>query len=137
MPENTARCNDCSTSVTRAIREPNVSATNTASGPITAEETRAFLMQKGPLPTHEVVYKFKARLRSAEDKQAFAGILKRIAKIQKSSSGTCYVILRKSSPATFGEEDADGEIIDGDGGVPHSTATKQKETKEGPVDNIV
>ncbi|KAL2341357.1 hypothetical protein Fmac_009297 [Flemingia macrophylla] len=65
----------------------------TASGPVSEEEIRAVLRQKTPVTTQDLVAKFKARLRSSEDKQAFAEILKRISKIQK-TNGSSYVILR-------------------------------------------
>ncbi|XP_061340767.1 transcription initiation factor IIF subunit alpha-like [Gastrolobium bilobum] len=65
-----------------------------ASGPVSEEEIRAVLMQKTPVTTQDLVAKFKARLRSSEDKQAFAEILKRISKIQKNTNGSSYVILR-------------------------------------------
>lgn len=66
----------------------------TASGPVSEEEIRAVLSQKTPVTTQDLVAKFKARLRSPEDKQAFAEILKRISKIQKTANGSSYVILR-------------------------------------------
>lgn len=65
-----------------------------ASGPVTEEEIRTVLMQKTPVTTQDLVAKFKARLRCSEDKQAFAEILKRISKIQKTTNGSSYVILR-------------------------------------------
>lgn len=71
----------------------NAGSSNSASGPVTEQEIRAVLMQRTPLTTQELVAKFKGRLRCAEDKQAFAEILKRISKIQK-TNGSSYVILR-------------------------------------------
>ncbi|XP_020220384.1 transcription initiation factor IIF subunit alpha [Cajanus cajan] len=68
-------------------------SSTTASGPVSEEEIRAVLRQKTPVTTQDLVAKFKARLRSSEDKQAFAEILKRISKIQK-TNGSSYVILR-------------------------------------------
>ncbi|KAL5140585.1 Transcription initiation factor IIF subunit alpha [Glycine soja] len=70
------------------------STTTTASGPVSEEEIRAVLRQKTPVTTQDLVAKFKARLRCSEDKQAFAEILKRISKIQKTTTGASYVILR-------------------------------------------
>ncbi|KAF7803826.1 Transcription initiation factor IIF subunit alpha [Senna tora] len=64
-----------------------------ASGPVSEEEIRAVLKQKTPVTTQDLVAKFKARLRSPEDKKAFADILKRISKIQKTNN-TNYIILR-------------------------------------------
>ncbi|RDX68433.1 Transcription initiation factor IIF subunit alpha [Mucuna pruriens] len=69
-------------------------ASTAASGPVSEEEIRAVLRQKTPVTTQDLVAKFKARLRSSEDKQAFAEILKRISKIQKTANGSSYVILR-------------------------------------------
>ncbi|WVZ13344.1 hypothetical protein V8G54_017874 [Vigna mungo] len=63
------------------------------SGPVSEEEIRAVLMQKTPLTTQDLVAKFRARLRCPEDKKAFADILKRISKIQKTNTSS-YVILR-------------------------------------------
>ncbi|XP_058723728.1 transcription initiation factor IIF subunit alpha-like [Vicia villosa] len=74
----------------------NTGSSNAATGPVTAEEITAVLMQRAPLTTQELVGKFKARLRCSEDKKAFAEILKRISKIQKSTNGASYVILRKN-----------------------------------------
>ncbi|XP_047163284.1 transcription initiation factor IIF subunit alpha-like [Vigna umbellata] len=69
-------------------------SSGTATGPVSEEEIRAVLRQKTPVTTQDLVAKFKARLRSSEDKQAFAEILKRISKIQKTANGSSYVILR-------------------------------------------
>ncbi|KAI4298773.1 hypothetical protein L6164_032291 [Bauhinia variegata] len=71
-----------------------VGPSTTTSGPVSEEEIRAVLMQKTPVTTQDLVSKFKARLRSSEDKQAFAEILKKISKIQK-TNGSSYVILRE------------------------------------------
>ncbi|OIV91838.1 hypothetical protein TanjilG_17830 [Lupinus angustifolius] len=71
-------------------------SSTTASGPVSEEEIRAVLRQKTPVTTQDLVAKFKARLRSSEDKKAFAEILKRISKIQKTTNGSGYVILRDS-----------------------------------------
>ncbi|KAK7363803.1 hypothetical protein VNO77_05961 [Canavalia gladiata] len=71
-----------------------VGSSTIASGPVSEEEIRAVLMQKTPVTTQDLVAKFKARLRSSEDKKAFAEILKRISKIQKTTNGSSYVILR-------------------------------------------
>lgn len=72
----------------------NAGSSNAASGPVTEEEIKAVLMQRTPLTTQELVAKFRARLRCKEDKEAFANILKRISKIQK-TNGSSYVILRE------------------------------------------
>ncbi|KAK7262109.1 hypothetical protein RJT34_29669 [Clitoria ternatea] len=71
-----------------------VGSSTTASGPVSAEEIRAILMKSAPVTTQDLVNKFKERLRSREDKTAFAEILKKISKIQKTNNGTGYVVLR-------------------------------------------
>lgn len=68
-------------------------STPSAAGPVTEDEIRAVLMQKAPVTTQDLVAKFKARLKSQEDKKAFADILKGISKIQK-TNGSSYVVLR-------------------------------------------
>ncbi|KAA0066237.1 transcription initiation factor IIF subunit alpha [Cucumis melo var. makuwa] len=65
------------------------------SGPVTEEEIRAVLRQRTPVTTQDLVAKFKARLRTPEDKNAFAEILRRISRIQKINGGPSYVVLRK------------------------------------------
>nr|KJB67331.1 hypothetical protein B456_010G186300 [Gossypium raimondii] len=64
-------------------------------GPVTEEEIRAVLLQKAPVTTSDLVAKFKARLKSPEDKKAFADILRRISKIQKTNGPNNYVVLRE------------------------------------------
>ncbi|XWS19331.1 hypothetical protein CRYUN_Cryun31cG0006000 [Craigia yunnanensis] len=64
-------------------------------GPVTEEEIRAVLLQKAPVTTSDLVAKFKARLKSSEDKKAFADILRRISKIQKTNGPNNYVVLRE------------------------------------------
>ncbi|KAK9706343.1 hypothetical protein RND81_07G117400 [Saponaria officinalis] len=68
--------------------------TSSAQGPVREEEIKAVLLQRAPLTTSELVATFKARLKSPEDKKAFADILKRISKIQKNNNLN-YVVLRK------------------------------------------
>ncbi|KAL6562295.1 Transcription initiation factor IIF subunit alpha [Orobanche gracilis] len=63
-------------------------------GPVTEDEIRAMLMQKTPVTTQDLVAKFRSRLKVKEDKGAFADILRRISKIQK-TSGASYVVLRE------------------------------------------
>ncbi|KAK6932814.1 Transcription initiation factor IIF, alpha subunit [Dillenia turbinata] len=88
-------------STSKATMPPKVSqspstksASTSASGPVTEEEIRAVLKQKAPVTTQDLVANFKARLKSQEDKKAFAEILKRISKIQK-TNGLSYVVLRE------------------------------------------
>ncbi|KAI3964547.1 hypothetical protein MKW92_021230 [Papaver armeniacum] len=66
---------------------------NQSTGPVTEEEIRAVLVQGARVTTQDLVAKFKARLKSKEDKDAFAAILRRISKIQK-FNGANYVVLR-------------------------------------------
>uniref|UniRef100_A0A803M1P0 Transcription initiation factor IIF subunit alpha n=1 Tax=Chenopodium quinoa TaxID=63459 RepID=A0A803M1P0_CHEQI len=65
-----------------------------AQGPVSEEEIRAVLLQKAPVTTADLVATFKSRLKSPEDKKAFADILKRISKIQKSDNKS-FVVLRE------------------------------------------
>ncbi|KAG6768915.1 hypothetical protein POTOM_024527 [Populus tomentosa] len=67
--------------------------TSGPTGPVTEEEIRAVLLQNGPVTTQDLVARFKSRLRTPEDKKAFADILRRISKIQK-TSGSNFVVLR-------------------------------------------
>ncbi|KAM7270783.1 hypothetical protein ACFE04_029997 [Oxalis oulophora] len=67
--------------------------TSTPSCPVTEEEIRAVLLQKAPVTTQDLVTKFKARLKNSEDKKAFAEILKRISRIQKTKDSS-YVVLK-------------------------------------------
>ncbi|EEF43004.1 transcription initiation factor IIF subunit alpha [Ricinus communis] len=69
------------------------SAKTGSTSPVTEEEIRAVLLQNGPVTTQDLVARFKSRLKSSEDKKAFADILRRISKIQK-TSGSSYVVLR-------------------------------------------
>ncbi|XP_073149811.1 transcription initiation factor IIF subunit alpha-like isoform X2 [Henckelia pumila] len=66
----------------------------TPSGPVTEGEIRRVLAQKTPVTTQDLVAKFKSRLKLKEDKDAFAAILRRISKIQK-TNGANYVVLRE------------------------------------------
>ncbi|CAA6672362.1 unnamed protein product [Spirodela intermedia] len=73
---------------------PQSGAASAQSGaPVTEDEIRAALVVMSPVTTQDLVAKFKPRLRSSEDKKAFAEILKRISKIQK-TNGANYVVLR-------------------------------------------
>ncbi|CAL5344415.1 unnamed protein product [Camellia sinensis] len=70
-------------------------ASTPSTGPVTEDEIRAVLMQKTPVTTQDLVAKFKSRLKGKEqDKDAFAAILRRISKIQK-TNGPNYVVLRE------------------------------------------
>ncbi|XP_075476919.1 transcription initiation factor IIF subunit alpha-like [Primulina tabacum] len=72
---------------------PSKSGSTPPSGPVTEEEIRAVLLQKAPVTTQDLVAKFKSRLKLKEDKDAFAAILRRISKIQK-TNGANYVVMR-------------------------------------------
>ncbi|CAL1377122.1 unnamed protein product [Linum trigynum] len=64
-------------------------------GPVTEEEIKAVLLEVAPITTQELVARFKSRLKNSQDKQAFADILKRISRIQKTAGGgSNYVVLR-------------------------------------------
>ncbi|XWS15497.1 hypothetical protein CRYUN_Cryun34aG0005500 [Craigia yunnanensis] len=83
-----------STSAAGASSSSKAGSASTA-GPVTEEEIRAVLLQKAPVTTSDLVAKFKARLKSPEDKKAFADILRRISKIQKTNGPNNYVVLRE------------------------------------------
>ncbi|KAH6777289.1 transcription initiation factor IIF subunit alpha RAP74 [Perilla frutescens var. hirtella] len=79
-----------------------------STGPVTEDEIRTVLLQKTPVTTQDLVAKFKSRLKLKEvvtaeyvwnamqDKDAFAAILRRISKIQK-TNGANFVVLRERS----------------------------------------
>ncbi|XP_057764988.1 transcription initiation factor IIF subunit alpha-like [Salvia miltiorrhiza] len=62
--------------------------------PVTEDEIRAVLLRNTSLTIQDLVAKFKSRLKSKEDKNAFADILKRISKIQKTNGAANFVVLR-------------------------------------------
>ncbi|XP_059309482.1 transcription initiation factor IIF subunit alpha [Lycium ferocissimum] len=70
-------------------------ASSTATGPVTEDEIRAVLLQRKPVTTQDLVSQFKSRLKCKEDKSAFADVLRKISKIQKTASGSSYVVLRE------------------------------------------
>ncbi|XP_060184276.1 transcription initiation factor IIF subunit alpha [Lycium barbarum] len=70
-------------------------APSTATGPVTEDEIRAVLLQRKPVTTQDLVSQFKSRLKCKEDKSAFADVLRKISKIQKTASGSSYVVLRE------------------------------------------
>ncbi|XP_015581132.1 transcription initiation factor IIF subunit alpha [Ricinus communis] len=72
-----------------SLRTESTSST----GFVTDEEIKAVLLQNGPVTTQDLVAKFKSRLKTREDKEAFTHTLKRISRIQKTSGGS-YVVLR-------------------------------------------
>ncbi|WOL15601.1 transcription initiation factor IIF subunit alpha-like [Canna indica] len=65
-----------------------------STGPVTEDEIKTVLLSNSLLTTQELVAKFKARLKSPEDKTDFAEILKRISRIQK-VNGRSYIVLRE------------------------------------------
>ncbi|XP_042027462.1 transcription initiation factor IIF subunit alpha-like isoform X2 [Salvia splendens] len=65
-----------------------------ATGPVTEDEIRAVLLPKTPVTTKDLLAKFRSRLKTKEEKDAFSGIMKRISKIQKTNGATNYVVLR-------------------------------------------
>ncbi|OWM76653.1 transcription initiation factor IIF subunit alpha [Punica granatum] len=69
-------------------------ASTAPAGPVSEAELRAFLLQKSPITTQDLVAKFRDKLKNREDKDAFAEILRRISKIQK-TNGSSYVVLRE------------------------------------------
>ncbi|KAK6269115.1 hypothetical protein QUC31_013275 [Theobroma cacao] len=88
---SSAKAGSTSSAVTSSSAKAGSAST---AGPVTEEEIRAVLLQKAPVTTSDLVAKFKARLKSPEDKKAFADILRRISKIQKTNGPNNYVVLR-------------------------------------------
>eukprot|EP01018_Ginkgo_biloba_P038018 Gb_28673 [translate_table: standard] len=91
--ENTPSSKSVPSSAKHASPASNKAAVAQASGPVSEEEVRAALKQMAPVTTQELVAKFKARLRTADDKASFAAILKKISRIQK-TNGANFVVLR-------------------------------------------
>ncbi|BBN04947.1 transcription initiation factor TFIIF subunit alpha [Marchantia polymorpha subsp. ruderalis] len=60
---------------------------------VTEDEVMRVLKSTGPIKSTDLVAKFRSRLRSPEDKSAFAAILKKISRIQK-TDGANYIVLR-------------------------------------------
>ncbi|GAV65203.1 TFIIF_alpha domain-containing protein [Cephalotus follicularis] len=79
---------------TSSVKSGSAAGSSSPTVPVTEEEIRAVLLQRAPVTTQELVANFKTRLKSAEDKKAFADILRRISKIQK-TNGANYVVLRE------------------------------------------
>ncbi|KQJ96401.1 transcription initiation factor IIF subunit alpha isoform X2 [Brachypodium distachyon] len=72
----------------------SASSRNANVSPVTEDEIRTVLLAVAPVTTQDLVSRFKSRLRGPEDKNAFAEILKKISKIQK-TNGHNYVVLRE------------------------------------------
>ncbi|KAI3940048.1 hypothetical protein MKW92_050338 [Papaver armeniacum] len=70
-----------------------------STGPIAEEEIRAVLSESAPLTAQGLVAEFRGRLKSKEDRNAFAAILRRISKIQKVDKAK-YVVLRDNNAIT-------------------------------------
>ncbi|CAH9148849.1 unnamed protein product [Cuscuta epithymum] len=66
----------------------------TAPTPVTEDEIRAVLLQQRPVTTQDLVNQFKSRLKTKEDKNTFAAVLRRISRIQKTETAN-YVVLRE------------------------------------------
>ncbi|KAI5662264.1 hypothetical protein M9H77_21587 [Catharanthus roseus] len=68
-----------------------------SSGPVTAEEIKAVLLQSQQVTTQDLVAKFRSRLKSKEDKDAFAAVLRKISRIKRDENNkTSYIILRNA-----------------------------------------
>lgn len=78
-----------------SVKAESSSSSAAAQGPVAEEEIRAVLLKKAPITTQALVSIFKARLKSSEDKKAFAEILKRISRISKNSNKENFVVLRE------------------------------------------
>ncbi|KAG2276165.1 hypothetical protein Bca4012_043627 [Brassica carinata] len=90
--ENEEKSNSVSRSNATAVKAEPTPAS--ATGPVTEDEIRAVLMEKKQVTTQDLVNGFKPRLKTREDKNAFADILKKISKIQKNAGSQSVVVLR-------------------------------------------
>ncbi|KAF2575455.1 hypothetical protein F2Q70_00002624 [Brassica cretica] len=90
--ENEEKSNSVSRSNAAAVKAEPTPAS--ATGPVTEDEIRAVLMEKKQVTTQDLVNGFKPRLKTREDKNAFADILKKISKIQKNAGSQSFVVLR-------------------------------------------
>ncbi|KAH0910498.1 hypothetical protein HID58_033819 [Brassica napus] len=90
--ENEEKSNSVSRSNAAAVKAEATPAS--ATGPVTEDEIRAVLMEKKQVTTQDLVNGFKPRLKTREDKNAFADILKKISKIQKNAGSQSFVVLR-------------------------------------------
>ncbi|CAN6867838.1 unnamed protein product [Brassica oleracea] len=90
--ENEEKSNSVSRSNATAVKAEPTPAS--ATGPVTEDEIRAVLMEKKQVTTQDLVNGFKPRLKTREDKNAFADILKKISKIQKNAGSQSFVVLR-------------------------------------------
>ncbi|XP_057815991.2 transcription initiation factor IIF subunit alpha [Cryptomeria japonica] len=91
--ENILATKNVSPSGKQVIPNSSKATVSQATGPVTEEEVRTALRQMAPVTTQELVAKFKARLKTPEDKSSFATILKKISRIQK-TNGANFVVLR-------------------------------------------
>ncbi|CAN8308344.1 unnamed protein product [Cochlearia groenlandica] len=62
---------------------------------VSEEEIRFVLMEKKKVTILDLVTRFKGRLKTKEEKYAFAAILKKIAKIQKKVGSKSILVLKK------------------------------------------
>ncbi|KAJ6819677.1 transcription initiation factor IIF subunit alpha [Iris pallida] len=90
-PSSTAKVG---TSTKNSPSVPSKAGSTSSTGPVTEEEIRNVLLATAPVTTQYLVGNFKGRIKSPEDKKAFADILRRISKIQK-TNGHSYVVLRE------------------------------------------
>ncbi|KAG7620215.1 Winged helix DNA-binding domain superfamily [Arabidopsis suecica] len=99
LKEERANTVSKSNTPTKAVKAEPASApassSSAATGPVTEDEIRAVLMEKKQVTTQDLVSRFKARLKTKEDKNAFANILRKISKIQKNAGSQNFVVLRE------------------------------------------
>ncbi|CAH9119300.1 unnamed protein product [Cuscuta europaea] len=88
-----ANNNSIPNSLTSSSLTPQQPA-RTAPTPVTEDEIRAVLLQQRPVTTQDLVNQFKSRLKTKEDKNTFAAVLRRISRIQKTETAN-YVVLRE------------------------------------------
>lgn len=93
VKEESTPSKNVSSSAKQAPPASNKAVGAQATGAVTEEEVRTALRQMAPVTTQELVAKFKARLKTPDDKSSFAAVLKKISRIQK-TNGANFVVLR-------------------------------------------
>ncbi|KAL1198946.1 Transcription initiation factor IIF subunit alpha [Cardamine amara subsp. amara] len=72
--------------------------------PVTEAELRSVLMEKKKqFTTRDLVFIFRERLKTTENKTAFADMLMKIAKIQKKEGSKNFVVLRDNESVLSSE----------------------------------
>ncbi|GLJ24150.1 hypothetical protein SUGI_0460710 [Cryptomeria japonica] len=82
-----------STSGKHTLRACNKATGAQTAGPVPEEELLEFLREMAPVTTQIISAKFKPRIKTQEDKLAFAQVLKKISRLEK-INGVNYLVLR-------------------------------------------